>query len=108
MSEDKYVYDEFHPQPDDYFQEYNESFKQDFDNKHFKYQALTFKLFTSDDGKKWLKETKEQLNNMFADATAPNYALHMASLEGARKQLYNIELVVTAHKNHLAEELKGQ
>lgn len=96
-----YKYNPFMPQPEDYFQGYNESIQKNFNPKHLKFAELTYRLFSSEDGVAWLEQVKKDLMYTFADPTMINYALHMATVEGVRKHLYNIELMLEAHKKHL-------
>ena len=102
MSEVKeYKYDPFMPQPDDYFQGYNDSIKKNFNPNYLKFAELTYRLFNSPDGIEWLNKVKEDMMFQFADLTQPNCALHLAAVEGVRKHLYNIEKLVLAHKHHI-------
>lgn len=96
-----YEYNPFMPQPEDYFQGYNESIKKNFNPKHLKFAELTHRLFTSTDGEQWLEQVKKDLMYQFADLTHINCAMHMAAVEGVRKHLFNIEQMVLAHKQHL-------
>ena len=97
----EYQYNPFMPQPDDYFQGYNESIKKNFNPNYLKFAELTYRLFTSTDGADWLECVKKDMMYTFADPTMINYAMHMAAVEGVRKHLFNIEQLVIAHKKHL-------
>ena len=102
MSEPKeYQYNPFMPQPEDYFQGYNDNIKKSFNPKHLRFAELTHRIFTSTDGAEWLEHVKKDTMYMFADLTHHNSALFLAAVEGLRKHLFNIEQMVEAHKRHL-------
>lgn len=97
----EYQYNPFMPQPEDYFQGYNESIKKNFNPKYLRFAELTHRLFSSGDGLEWLELVKKDMMYTFAEPTQLNYAMHMAAVEGVRKHLFNIEQMVEAHKKHL-------
>lgn len=102
MSESKeYQYNPFMPQPEDYFQGYNDNIKKAFNPKHLRFAELTHRIFTSPEGLEWLEHVKKDAMYMFANLDHPNSAMHMAAVEGLRKHLFNIEQMVEAHKRHL-------
>jgi hypothetical protein len=91
----------FVPKPEDYFEEYNEENDKGFDNKAFKHQELTYRLFTTQDGIEWLKNEKLDVMQKFIDLGSKNADLYLAMLQGVRVQLHNIEQMVLSHKHHL-------
>lgn len=89
------------PKPDDYFEGYNQSIEQNFDNQAFKYSQLTHNLFTTTAGKQWMAETKLHLANRFVDLNSYNSALELAELQGTRRMLNTIEQHIAVFEQHL-------
>ncbi len=91
------------PEAEDYFEGYNQSLKNIESTEHFKYQQLTYKLFSTHEGREWIQKTQENFWKQFTDLSKENASLYMASLEGMRLFVYNISLLVKAHEQHLQE-----
>jgi hypothetical protein len=84
---------------EDYFAEYNNSIKSNFNSDHFKYIELSKRLFNSVDGAEWLRMTKEHLNDTFVDINLPTAAQALIQLQGSKKLLKEIESILVNNKD---------
>ena len=88
---------------EDYFAQYNESIKSNYNKLHFKYIELTKAIFNNEKGKEWLKIAADNLAAHFVDFNSTNAELEMAALQGSRAVIHKIELIL---KNAESQENK--
>lgn len=86
---------------EDYFEGYNESIKQNFDANLIEYQKLTHKIFTSEDGKKWLKQTMNMAFRDIVDLEHGWASAKLAESQGKRAFICDIQKQILAHKNFI-------
>ena len=85
---------------EDYFAAYNKGGETPH-NEVLEYQGLTFRMFTTDEGKKWLKMTKETLSNTLVSLNVSNPGYVMAEAQGMLKQILQIEKHISTHQEYV-------
>jgi len=71
------------------------------DNEVLEYQALTYRLFATDDGVRWLSTTKDLESAKMVDFRGGESQLKLAEAQGMRKAILEIYKLLSTHQSYI-------
>lgn len=71
------------------------------DNQVLEYQALTYRLFATDEGMKWLETTKDVMSAKMIEFNGSESHLRLAEAQGMRKTILDIYNLLATHQLYI-------
>lgn len=85
---------------EDYFDGYKQK-KTAPDNEALDYQALTYRLFATEEGMKWLESTRDLVSGKTIKLDSPGANLKLAESQGMIKQIIGIYKLLNTHQQYI-------